>query len=295
MSAPTSLTTPQSSYRGVFLFCSAIFLFVVMDTIVKYAAETYPPMQVVWARYFFHTLLMTLILLPSQGLKLIKTSRLKIQIVRSMLLLGATICFFTALKYVPLGDAGAVSTTAPLFVIFFSVILLKEKISFRRWVAVAVGFAGAMVILRPGMTEAHPALLLVLGTSVFYSLYQIATRFLAGLDSSVTTLFYTALVGSVVMSAVVPFFWVTPDLMGWLMLALIGLIGGVSHFIMIRAFTYTTASTAAPFQYTQLIWTIVFGYFAFGDFPDNLTIVDASIIVASGLYILYRERRQGRA
>jgi len=295
MALNTSSATPHSSYRGIFLYCSAIFLFVVMDAFVKYAAETYSPVQVVWARYFFHTVLMTAIMLPSQGLRLIKTSNLKIQIVRSMFLLGATICFFTALKYVPLGDAGAVSTTAPLFVILFSVLLLKEKISFRRWAAVAVGFGGAMVILRPGMTEAHPALLLVLGTSVFYALYQIATRFLNGVDSSVTTLFYTALVGTVVMSIAAPFSWVAPDLEGWLILALIGLIGGGSHFIMIRAFAFTTPSTVAPFQYTQLIWTIVFGFFAFGDFPDNFTIIGAGIIVASGLYILYRERQLGKA
>uniref|UniRef100_UPI0035659988 EamA family transporter n=1 Tax=Sneathiella sp. TaxID=1964365 RepID=UPI0035659988 len=127
--------------------------------------------------------------------------------------------------------------------------------------------------------------------SLFYALYQISTRFLSGVDSSVTTLFYSVLVGTVVMSAAVPFVWIMPDLEGWLLLALIGLLGGVSHFIVIRAFDYTAASTVAPFNYTQLIWTVVLGYFAFGHFPDGLTILGAAIIVLSGLYVIHRERQ----
>lgn len=295
MSAPSSTATPQSSYRGIFLFCMAIFLFVVMDTIVKYATEFYPPLQVVWARYFFHILLMTLLMAPKHGLKLVRTNRFFVQVIRSIFLLVATVSFFIAVKYVPLADAGAVGATAPLFVILFSFLFLKEKISFRRWTAVFIGFAGAMIVLRPGMTEVHPALFLVVITSLCYSSYQIVTRFLSGIDDPATTLFYTALVGTIVMTAIVPFFWVAPDLLGWGMLATIGLIGGISHFMMIKAFDFTAASTAAPFQYTQLIWMAFFGYTIFGDFPDNLTILGTCIIVASGLYILYRERQLGRA
>ena len=281
---------PQS-YRGIFLYCSAIFLFVVMDSIVKYANQTYEPLQVVWARYFFHMLLMTLVLAPKLRMSLVRTAKPKLQIFRSMLLLGATVCFFTALKFVPLADAGAMGSSSPLFVTVLSVLILGEKVSVRRWTAVIVGFCGALIILRPGLGIVHPAMFLVVCMSIFYASYQIATRKLAGVDSSYTTIFYTALVGTIVMSAVAPFFWVAPDLFGWGMLALIGLIGGVSHFLIILAFTYTSASTAAPFSYTQLLWTAIFGYFAFGDLPDEYTILGAIIIVGSGLYILYRERK----
>lgn len=291
MSSNTFNKIIPQSYRGIFLYCSAIFLFVVMDSIVKYANNTYEPLQVVWARYFFHMLLMTLVLAPKLKMTLIKTASLKLQIFRSMLLLGATICFFSALKYIPLADAGAMGSTSPLFVTVLSVLILGEKVSFRRWTAVLIGFCGALIILRPGFGEVHPAMFLVVGMSIFYASYQIATRKLAGVDSSYTTIFYTALVGTVVMSIVAPFFWVVPDLLGWGMLALIGLIGGVSHFLMILAFRYTTASTAAPFSYTQLIWTAIFGFFIFGDLPDEYTILGAIIIVSSGLYILYRERK----
>jgi len=281
---------PQS-YKGIFLYCSAILLFVVMDSIVKYANRTYEPLQVVWARYFFHMLLLTLLLGPKLRLNLIRTSRLKLQVFRSMLLLGATVSFFTALKYIPLADAGAMSSTSPLFVTVFSVFFLKEKISFRRWSAVLVGFIGALIILRPGFSEVHPAMFLVILMSIFYASYQLATRKLAGVDSSYTTIFYTSLVGTVAMSFVVPFFWVQPDLFGWGMLMLIGLIGGVSHFIIILAFSYTSAATVAPFSYVQLIWAGVIGYFAFGDLPDEYTVLGAAVIVCSGLYILYRERQ----
>jgi len=289
-SASIEKLIPQS-YKGILLYCTAIFLFVVMDSIVKYANYTYEPLQVVWARYFFHMLLLTLFLAPKLKMDLVRTTKLKLQIFRSMLLLGATVCFFSALKFIPLADAGAMASTSPLFVMIFSVFFLGEKISFRRWTAVSIGFVGALIILRPGFGAVHPAMFLVVGMSVFYASYQIATRKLAGVDSSYTTIFYTALVGTIVMSVVAPFFWVEPDLFGWGMLVLIGLIGGVSHYIIILAFSYTTASTAAPFSYTQLIWTAIFGFFAFGDLPDEFTIAGATIIVGSGLYILYRERQ----
>ncbi|MEP5699765.1 MAG: DMT family transporter, partial [Sneathiella sp.] len=268
MSASSAMPSAPSSYRGIFLYCTAIFLFVCMDSIVKYAAKIYDPIQVVWARYFFHMLLMILFLAPSQGMALVRTSNLKLQIFRSMLLLGATICFFTALKYVPLADAGAMGSTSPLFVTVLSVFILGEKVSFRRWTAVCIGFVGALIILRPGMSVVHPAMFLVVGMSVFYASYQIATRKLAGVDTSITTLFYTALVGAIVMSIATPFVWTMPDLEGWLILAVIGLIGGVSHFIIIKALSFTSASTAAPFSYTQLIWTALSGYVFFGDLPD---------------------------
>ena len=291
--APAIVT--GSSYRGILYFCSALFLFVVMDSFAKYASSIFAPVQIVWARYFFHMLLMTIVLAPRHGLTLVKSKNLKLQIFRSLLLLGATLCFFTALKYIPLADAGAVGASAPLFVVAMSVIFLREKVGIKRWAVVIIGFCGALIVLRPGFEMVHPALFLVLAMAVFFAAYQIATRLLAGVDHSVTTLFYTSLVGTVVMSLVVPFFWTMPDLQGWGLLALIGLIGGVSHFILINAYHYTTAATIASFSYAQLIWASTFGYAVFGDLPDSFTVLGAAIIVGSGLFILYRERQTGRA
>lgn len=294
MSASASPSNDITPYKGIVLFCTAVFLFAVMDSFAKLAGQTFSPLQVVWARCFFHILLLILFLGPVHGLNLIRTNNLKIQILRSMLLLGATICIFTAIKYIPLADAGAIAATSPLFVILLSVLLLKEKISLRRWCAVGVGFAGAMIVLRPGLSMVHPAMFLVVLMSLFYALYQLTTRFLSGVDSSVTTAFYSVLVGTVVMSFVMPFIWIAPDLEGWILLAIVGFLGGVSHFIMIVAFKYTAASTVAPFNYTQLIWMAVIGYLAFGNLPDGMTILGAVIIVGSGLYIIHRERQTAR-
>lgn len=283
----------QSAYKGILLFCVAIFLFAVMDAFAKYAAQEFPPIQVVWGRCFFHILLMVIVLGPTHGRRLIRTNNLKMQVLRSILLLGATVSVFTALKYIPLAEAGAIGATAPLFVILLSALLLKEKVSPQRWIAVACGFAGAMIVLRPGMAEMHPAMLLVVLMAFCYALYQLTTRFLAGVDDSLTTAFYSVSVGTVVVSCIVPFFWVNPaGIWSWALLAFVGLIGGVSHFIMIKAFEYTTAATTAPFNYTQLIWMTLIGLVFFGNFPDGWTIVGAGIIVLSGLYVLYTQRRQ---
>jgi drug/metabolite transporter (DMT)-like permease len=295
MIQPETATSSHSSYTGIFFYCSAVFLFVVMDSFVKHVTTVFEPVQIVWARYFFHMLLMVMILAPRHGMTLVKTTKPKLQIFRSLLLLGATICFFTALKFVPLADAGSVGASSPLFVVLLSVLVLKEKVGIRRWGAVVFGFIGALIVLRPGFDAVHPALFLVVGTSFFFALYQITTRLLAGVDDQVTTLFYTSLVGTVGTTIVVPFFWTAPDLAGWGYLILIGFIGGVSHFILIKAFHFATAATLAPFNYSQLVWTVIFGYFAFGDFPDTYTILGATFIVSSGLYILYRERQTGRA
>lgn len=295
MSANSTIAAVWTNYRGIFLFCTAVFLFAVMDSFAKIAGQIFNPLQVVWARCFFHILLLVIFMGPMHGFDLIKTNNLKIQVLRSMLLLGATICIFTAVKYIPLADAGAIAATSPLFVTVLSVLLLKEKISGRRWAAVACGFAGAMIVLRPGLSMVHPAMFLVVLMSLFYALYQLTTRFLSDVDSSATTAFYSVLVGTIVMSCVLPFVWTTPDLYGWLLLGLVGLLGGVSHFIMIVAFKYTTASTVAPFNYTQIIWMAVIGYIAFGNLPDGMTILGAAIIVASGLYIIHRERQRKAA
>lgn len=292
MSTAALPAKPQSAYKGIFLFCIAIFLFAVMDAVAKYAAREFPPIQVVWARCFFHIVLMIIVLGPTHGRRLIRTNNLKMQVVRSILLLGATVSVFTALKYIPLAEAGAIGATSPLFVILLSAILLKEKVSVQRWIAVACGFGGAMIVLRPGMAEMHPAMLLVLLMALCYALYQLTTRFLSTVDDSLTTAFYSVSVGTVVVSCIVPFFWVHPaGIMSWLLLAFVGLLGGVSHFIMIKAFEYTTAATTAPFNYTQLIWMTLIGLVFFGNFPDGFTILGAAIIVLSGLYTLYEQRR----
>jgi drug/metabolite transporter (DMT)-like permease len=173
--------------------------------------------------------------------------------------------------------------------------LLGEKVGIRRWIAVLIGLASVFIIIRPGFAAMHWAALLPLATAACFSLYQIATRVLSRSDSAATTYVYSAVVGMVATSMIAPFEWRAPDLAGWIGLALLGLIGGLSHFLMIRAFAQAPASLLAPFAYAQLIWATVIGFLWFGDFPDLWTLLGAALITASGIYVVYRERVVTRA
>ncbi len=288
---PPARTCLPRSVRGVALMVTAVFFFVVMDAVVKYLARTYPVPQIVWARYCFHILTMGLLLFPRFGVKLFRTRRIGLQVWRSLLLLAATFLFFTAISFIPLADAGAISIVSPLLVTALSVWLLKERVGVPRWLAVVVGFCGALIVLRPGLGVMHPASLLVLGTAVCFALYQITTRQLSGTESPYTTLFYTALVGTVVMCAVAPFVWEPPDPEGWGLMILIGFLGAIGHYALIKAFDYAQPSLLAPFNYTQLIWATLLGFFMFGDFPDRWTILGALVVASSGLFVLHREHR----
>ncbi|SLN57354.1 DMT family transporter [Oceanibacterium hippocampi] len=288
-----AVTTPvrpdDSGLRGVGFLLVAVCLFATMDACAKYLVLRYPIPEVIWVRYSVHTVLMLALFWPKMRGRLMRTTRPGLQIVRSVLLLVTTALFFSAVFYLPIADASAIAFVAPLIVVGLSVVILKEKVGVRRWAAVAVGFAGALVIIRPGLGAMHPAALLVLMMAVTHALYQITTRMLAG-ENPVTTLFYTAIVGSLAMSGAMPFYWVTPSLVDGGLMILLGVLGGVGHFLLIKAFQVSMASTLAPFMYLQLIAATIAGYIVFGDFPDQWTILGAAIVAFAGIYIGYRER-----
>jgi len=170
--------------------------------------------------------------------------------------------------------------------------LLKEQVGWRRWVAVSIGFVGVLVIIRPGMGVMSAYAVLPVLVALCYALYQVVTRFLARTDDSLTTLFYSSVLGTVGISCIVPFVWKSPDLWGWLFMIACGGLGGLSHFLLIMALERAPASMLQPITYTQLLWATIIGYVVFGTFPDTWTIVGAGVVVASGLYVVYRERMQ---
>jgi drug/metabolite transporter (DMT)-like permease len=278
--------------RGILLMLAAGALFVCLDAVGKLLTANYPVVQITWARFFFHLALLPLLLGAGRWRLVLRTSRLGLHVVRSLLLVGANFSFFLAVKYIPLADATAIGFVAPLLVTAFSVLLLGERVGPRRWAAVLVGFAAVFAIIRPGFADVHWAMFLPLAVALCFSLYQITTRILGATDHWVTILFFTALGGFVVTSAALPFGnWVWPDWQGWALMALMGVFGGASHWVLIRAFTFAPASVLAPFGYVQLVWSIVAGLLIFGDFPDAWTLAGALVIAASGLYVLFRERR----
>ncbi|MEE9209420.1 MAG: DMT family transporter [Kiloniellales bacterium] len=275
--------------RGILWMLATAFCFVSMDALAKYLSQSYPVLQVVWARYVFHLLILALVLGPRLP-RVARTGRLGLQFLRSLFLLGATGLFFAALSFIPLADATAIMFVAPILVTAMSVPLLGEHVGPQRWASVVVGFLGALVIIRPGSDAMEPAALLALGAASCYGFYQIATRRLSATDAPLTTLMYSAAVGVLVSSAAVPFFWVTPSPADWLTMMGLGLFGALGHFALIKAFQAAPAVTVTPFGYVNLLWAVLFGFVFFGELPDTWTVLGAAIIAASGLYILHREK-----
>jgi drug/metabolite transporter (DMT)-like permease len=271
--------------------CLGVAVFPFMNAAVKLLAQHYPVMQIVWARFSGHLVVMLVLFLPHYGRRLFATRRLDIQIGRSLLMLLSNLVFVLAIGRVPLATASAIGFTSPLIVTALSVPLLHEHVGIRRWSAVLVGFAGALLIIRPGSGLQDPGVLLLLVSAASYALYQIATRWIAAYDSAATGIVFSALMGSLATSAMLPFVFVMPrSLFDLALFASLGLIGGGGHYLIIRAFQHGPAAVLAPLGYIELIGTTTLGYLIFGNLPDIWTWLGAAVIIASGLYIALRER-----
>jgi drug/metabolite transporter (DMT)-like permease len=267
-----------------------------MNVTVKVLIPHLPTLELIWARALGHLLVVFALFAPGHGgWRLLVTRRPAIQLGRSVLLLLSTSFFFTALGPVPLADATAVSFTSPLLVAALAFPVLGERVGLSQWGSIAVGFVGALIVIRPTGEGASPYAFLVVGSAVCYALYQLLTRRVAGVDAPETSVTYSALVATLVLSALVPFFWQTPQRLGhWLMLATLGLLGAVGHYCVARALLWAPASIVSPFHYVQLVWASALGYLVFGDVPSAWMWLGAAIIVASGLSIVVRETRVAR-
>jgi drug/metabolite transporter (DMT)-like permease len=280
-----------SRLTGIALMCGAVACFAMLDTTAKYLNLYMSTLQVVWARYTGAFLFPFIVSNPWTRPGLTYTTRPVLQLVRSVLLLGSTMCNFAALRYLQLDEAIALVFSTPFFVAALSGPMLGEWVRWRRWTAIAVGFVGVLVVVRPGPGTFQPAALLSLSAAMFYALYSIITRILARTDSNGTTLFYSNLVGAVALLPVVPFVWTTPNdpLVIALMVAS-GAIGSFGHYLLIAAHRLAPAAVLSPFIYTEIMLVTVLGFLVFGDLPNRWTLTGAAIVVASGLYLLHRER-----
>ena len=271
---------------------AGVSLFPFMNATMKYLALHYPVAQIVWARFTGHLIIMLVVFLPHYGRRLIATRRPAIQLARSVLMLVSNLVFVAAIGRVPLATASAIGFTSPLLVTALSMPILRERVGVRRWSAVIVGFLGALLVIRPDTGFADPAVLLLLVSSCAYALYQIATRWISAYDTAATGIVFAALMGSLATSLWMPFVFTPPRT--WFDVALfvgIGLLGGLGHYLIIRAFQLGQAAVLAPLGYVELGGTATLGYVIFGNFPDLPTWIGAAIIIGSGLYIALRERR----
>ena len=204
---------------------------------------------------------------------------------------ASTLCFFGAMSSMPLAEVSAIVFTSPLLVTLLSRPVLGERVRPANWIAAGIGFAGMLIILRPGSAVFSWAILLPVASAFLFAFYQMFTRKLTGVDASLTTLFYPAAVGTAVFSLAIPVYWTTPQSPADIVLfACMGVFGGCGHFILIRAFEYATAAALAPLQYLHLVGVTVLGYLVFGDFPDQWAMLGMAIIVASGVFIASQRR-----
>ncbi len=280
--------------RGILWMLATTVFFVSLDATAKYLTRSYPVVEIVWARYLFHTIFA----IAWAGARLpdaVRRARFGMQFLRGLFLVGTTLLYFLAIRTMPLADATSIMFLSPILVTALSVPLLREQVGPRRWLGVAAGFVGALIIVRPGAGVIQFAALLAVVAAAINALYQITTRLINRTDRPITTNVYSAAVGTVAASLGLPFGWATPDVQGWLLMALAGLCGAIGHYCMIKAFEAAPAAVVAPIGYVGLIWSTFYGYLLFGDLPDHWTVIGALIIVGSGLYILYREQTRKRA
>jgi drug/metabolite transporter (DMT)-like permease len=218
------------------------------------------------------------------------------QIVCSMTLLTSTIFFFSAVKYVGVAEAISISFIAPLAVVFLAWPLLGERITWVRLLAVVVGFAGVLVVIRPGSSVFQWASLMLVASAIAYAIYQIFIRRVGAVDHPSTTVFYSALGSTIVMTAIVPFVWVAPKSgTDTMLLASLGVFGGIGHYCVARAMTYAPANFIAPFNYTQMIGSVIVGYLMFSEVPDIYTWLGTALIVGAGLLVGWQGKPKAKA
>ena len=273
----------------ILLMIGAIFCFASMDATAKYLMKEIGPAQTIWARYAVQAILVTVLILPKINIYG-KTKYPKLQFLRSVALMMATTLFFFAFSKLGLAEASAIFNISPVLITLGAFLFLREQIGPRRVIGIVVSLLGALIIIRPGSGVFTVYALLPLGAAIFYSTYSLATRFVGTDESPWTSLFYSAIFGAICYSIYIVFHWNPMSSNALLLTIIIGLFGTAGHICLIRALTLGEASLVAPFIYTNLLFTTIWGLVLFGNFPDFWTIAGALIIVAAGVYVWARDR-----
>jgi drug/metabolite transporter (DMT)-like permease len=279
--------------RGIALLVGATMFFSCSDAIAKFLGQSLPVVEISWIRYLTFVV-MAGAMASRGGVGRLRVRSPLVQVVRGIGLVASAILFIAALKYMPLGDAASVGFVSPLFITALSVPVLGEVVGIRRWMAILVGLIGVLVIVRPGTGAFQPAALLVMCSSASWALATVLTRKMAGTDDAATTLLYSACTGFTLLSLALPFEFVVPTPVQLGLCLLLGIIASTGQSLMVLAYRHAGASLLAPFSYIQLIWSVSLSWLVFSALPDRYTLAGATIIVASGLYTVHRERIRAR-
>jgi drug/metabolite transporter (DMT)-like permease len=263
-----------------------------MAAFAKFLSLELPFLVVLWGRYFFHTAItFGTYGIKTGSLQFLRAQRSDLQFIRALALFGATFFMYIAITRMPLGDAASIQFLAPVLVTALSGLLLGEQIGPRRWMGVGLGFIGVLLVARPGSGILGWNALLPLAAAVLLAFYLLLTRIIRDKDDAATTTFYTTALGTVIVSVLVIFNWQTPTPTQWILMATMGSAGAVGHFMLVKALHNAEASMLAPFTYSQVVAAIAWGYLVFADVPSIWTVAGASVVIASGLYVWYRETR----
>jgi len=285
------MSGPRSpAAQGILLMIAAIFMFSVMDVAAKAIAARADTVMALWARYAGQTLIVAALVLPRLHI-VARTRYPGLQALRSFLLLAASTMMFFGIATMGLTEVTAIMAMNPVLITLGAAVLLREGLGLRRVLGIGAALIGALIIIRPGTEVFSLNALLPLGAAVSFAGYALTTRFVGRDEDPWTSLLYTGLLGAIVLSVAVPFFWVPPDATTVLLLIAIGAVGGLGQLLLIRALSVAQAGIVAPFSYSGILFATIWGMLLFGEYPDALTLLGALVIVGAGLYVWQRETR----
>lgn len=277
---------------GVGLMLAAMAILPFIDVLAKFLGQQgMPILMIVWARALFGGLMTLPFALKSEGTRTFRPARPLHHLARAGLLFTATFLFFQALKHLPIADALAIFFVNPLVIVILSALVLKEKVGPRRWAAVAMGFLGTMIIIRPGMVAMNPGTLYALGAGAALGGYFVMTRHIAGASDAMALTFQTCAIGTALMTPTILFVWVPPTHLQWVMFTALGVVATLGHVLITKAYEQAEASLLAPLAFTEIIMATLVGWVFFNDLPDRWTLLGVTILIASTIYISIRERR----
>ena len=274
---------------SVMLMIGAMFIFTLMDAVAKLLTHEIGVWPTLWVRYFGQAVLVVIIVLPRIK-QVVKTSFPVLQLTRSVFLMCATMCFFWGISNIGLAEATAIMDISPVLITLGAVLFLGERIGIRRVFGIFGALIGALIVIRPGTDVFTIYALFPLGAAICYSGYNLITRFVGAREDPWTSLFYTALFGATVLSAIVPFYWQPLSSFIITLMVVLSVLATLAQWLLIKALSIGEASLLAPIGYIALIFATLWGFLLFGDLPDHWTVAGAGVIVASGFYVWYRER-----
>jgi len=283
----------DNAFLAIGLVLLSTVFFCLGDVAAKFLTDTVPAIQVTWMRYVVFCLMVVPTILAVRGPQAMRTSRLRLQVIRALAVAGSSVLFILGLGHLQVAEATAINFVSPIFITALSIPLLGEKVGIRRWSAAAVGFAGVMLVVQPGGEAFSLAAFLPMGAALSWAVAAIATRMMSS-ERPETTLAWSAVVGLLALTAFVPFGWHTPDLREIGIAALMGAFSTVGHWLIVLSYRRAPVSTLAPFSYVQLLFAGLAGFAAFGTVPGMWTFIGGAVIAASGLYTAHRERVRAR-